>query len=416
MDFAGTGIDPNEPFAGQLKYLHNMGFTDIELNRKALSKSGGKIQQSIEYIVSGEVPEHGADDEPLVNLAPLPADTRAALKELRSMGFKNDVANLELLREFNNNVEQVIIHLVEAENGPVKPGSGADFLPNSSSAKTVPGKKGKKSAVKLSPSPNTATKTLADVFGAAPVWSPGLSTSPGKPSLSTSPNRIQQRTENNGYGYLIPTLESSPPKSFSSTRSQTFDKSFGTSPTSNVTFGFEDTFASSSPPSNKIENRIEIKSLPTNSIRPRASQNNINPSFASVEELQRAQLLPTDLTSLMPTSSYSSLSEQLRSSYTTESKYSTSSAVDELVSVDFNTSESTSQPTNVRPIVPVPVAGGHGGRSADFLNKITAIMEPRPETPPVKSVPVNVVSVETESIDASDYDPFSDENAVDPFK
>lgn len=69
-----------------------MGFTDIDKNRKALSKSGGRIQQSIEYIVSDSFPD---DEVPLSSLANNTLHRK--LDELNSMGFTDDSKNRQAL-------------------------------------------------------------------------------------------------------------------------------------------------------------------------------------------------------------------------------------------------------------------------------------------------------------------------------
>ncbi|KAL2915785.1 Protein gts1 [Polyrhizophydium stewartii] len=70
-------INPNEDFAGQLKVLASMGFTDMPLNRRALRQSMGRVNQAIDLIVAGEVVDdtpaagaggHGAEDRPLAEM------------------------------------------------------------------------------------------------------------------------------------------------------------------------------------------------------------------------------------------------------------------------------------------------------------------------------------------------------------
>jgi hypothetical protein len=48
-------IHPNEDYAGQLNTMQAMGFGDLDLNRKALARTDGKMQLAIDLIVSGDV-------------------------------------------------------------------------------------------------------------------------------------------------------------------------------------------------------------------------------------------------------------------------------------------------------------------------------------------------------------------------
>ncbi|KAI8613983.1 hypothetical protein BC830DRAFT_419428 [Chytriomyces sp. MP71] len=70
-----TDIDPNEPFAGQLRLMLSMGMTDMTKNRLgesccpanpsltspflALARSGGRVQQAIDWIATDTIPETG---------------------------------------------------------------------------------------------------------------------------------------------------------------------------------------------------------------------------------------------------------------------------------------------------------------------------------------------------------------------
>ena len=51
-----SGINPNEDYAHTLKLLLNMGFTDLELCRKACHAAGGVFPVSVEYLTTG-IPE-----------------------------------------------------------------------------------------------------------------------------------------------------------------------------------------------------------------------------------------------------------------------------------------------------------------------------------------------------------------------
>ncbi|KAJ3237803.1 hypothetical protein HDU81_008906 [Chytriomyces hyalinus] len=112
-------IDPNELFAGSLKYMKSLGMMDTDKNRLALSRAGGRVQQAIDWILTDTIPDSGADNTPLSQYVaekknPYGKDPqRQALKELASMGFTDESLNLRALFETSNVVDDAAAWLIE---------------------------------------------------------------------------------------------------------------------------------------------------------------------------------------------------------------------------------------------------------------------------------------------------------------
>ncbi|KAJ3113376.1 hypothetical protein HDU96_003479 [Phlyctochytrium bullatum] len=182
------GVNPNETFAGQLRMLHGMGFTDLDKSRLgalALKRSNGRIQEAIDMLVNDNIPEETPDDAYLSSL-PLSTRTREGLRELKSMGFTNVHANLEALRQARDDVEKAYVILMEAENGPVKKKAAEPV------AVPKKGKKSKDQPIK-SVSP-VAEPTLADVLGQAPKWGESGSKGTSSGYLGVSDDRYGGRS------------------------------------------------------------------------------------------------------------------------------------------------------------------------------------------------------------------------------
>ncbi|KAJ3159184.1 hypothetical protein HK101_001118 [Irineochytrium annulatum] len=163
-------IDPNESFAGQLKILAGMGFSDTDKNRLALQRSGGKLQQSIDWIVTDSIPEHGAEDESLFNLAPMPAARRAGLKELKSMGFTDLEANEQALREARDDVDKAVVLLMQAMNGGTAQPDASSPASSSKQKGGIRLRSSKKQMKAAAPQGDSTSRALADLLGNAPVW------------------------------------------------------------------------------------------------------------------------------------------------------------------------------------------------------------------------------------------------------
>ncbi|KAI9017347.1 hypothetical protein BC832DRAFT_544313 [Gaertneriomyces semiglobifer] len=49
--------DTDDIFSGQIRVLQSMGFPDVALNRRALQRAEGRINEAIEHILAGSVPD-----------------------------------------------------------------------------------------------------------------------------------------------------------------------------------------------------------------------------------------------------------------------------------------------------------------------------------------------------------------------
>ncbi|KAJ3067695.1 hypothetical protein HDU98_009113 [Podochytrium sp. JEL0797] len=97
--------------------MANMGLTDTVKNTLALQRSGGRVQQAIEWVTTDSIPDTGADNETLaayVKHKEHPMDSyKKKMQELRSMGFTDDVLNERALRENQNNVDQAVAWIID---------------------------------------------------------------------------------------------------------------------------------------------------------------------------------------------------------------------------------------------------------------------------------------------------------------
>ncbi|RKO90986.1 hypothetical protein BDK51DRAFT_29826 [Blyttiomyces helicus] len=129
--------DSDDVFAGQLRLLTSMGFTNPDENRKALRITEGKLYAAVELIVSGKVdetPEPSASILPR-SRSPLPTDSspptptpppgprykfpsltpdkQHLMFQLHSMGFKDEGKRRHALHISKWEVEQAAVLLLE---------------------------------------------------------------------------------------------------------------------------------------------------------------------------------------------------------------------------------------------------------------------------------------------------------------
>ncbi|KAJ3390451.1 hypothetical protein HDU84_007451 [Entophlyctis sp. JEL0112] len=116
-----------DPFAGQLKLMASMGLVDVEINRLALARAGGRVQLAIEWVTTDSIPAEGFDTESLASyvrqkessqsaqaIATLSADPmRHAAHELRKMGFTDDALNMRALKESKNEIDRAVEWLID---------------------------------------------------------------------------------------------------------------------------------------------------------------------------------------------------------------------------------------------------------------------------------------------------------------
>ncbi|KAJ3348477.1 hypothetical protein HDU83_001299 [Entophlyctis luteolus] len=116
-----------DPFAGQLKLMASMGLVDVETNRLALARAGGRVQLAIEWVTTDSIPAEGVDTESLASYvrqkesshaaqttAALSADPmRHAAHELRKMGFTDDALNMRALKESKNDIDRAVEWLID---------------------------------------------------------------------------------------------------------------------------------------------------------------------------------------------------------------------------------------------------------------------------------------------------------------
>ncbi|KAJ3123253.1 hypothetical protein HK100_011678 [Physocladia obscura] len=118
MDF----IDPEEPFARSLKYMQSMGLSNVPMNRLALERSGGQVQQAIDWVTTDSIPDSGVDTDSLGAYVRRKEQTvtphQANIKQLRSMGFTDDALNLKALREANNDLDAAVQWLIQKTADP----------------------------------------------------------------------------------------------------------------------------------------------------------------------------------------------------------------------------------------------------------------------------------------------------------
>ncbi|KAJ1539634.1 hypothetical protein HK405_012634, partial [Cladochytrium tenue] len=267
-------IDPAETFAGQLKLLKDMGFDDLDKCRRALSKSGGKLQQAIEWIVSDTIPEHGADEAPLAAVAPVSGPLRRALQQLHSMGFTDDAACIEALSHCGLDVDKAALLLVRNRDGEF---NAIDVDPDA-----PPPTARRPSAT---PRGTDTARRPSAARSAAPSSSASLSSSSGT-SLKLFKKKSAAATS--------PEPSVSPPPSHRSSL-------FG--PTSSAAWALVDDDRTAPAAARATSPNVTARAISPNTAarrQPPHQQQQLQPPgrqahFASLEDLQLSGLLPADL-------------------------------------------------------------------------------------------------------------------------
>jgi hypothetical protein len=114
-------ISPHEDFYGSLKYLASMGFTDIQLNKRALYHTNGNVQQAIEFITDPNLFEP-KDAAPKANQGPqylfpkLSEDQAAKVLQIAQLGFTDEgkIRHALFLQDWD--VEQAVDRLLDADS------------------------------------------------------------------------------------------------------------------------------------------------------------------------------------------------------------------------------------------------------------------------------------------------------------
>jgi hypothetical protein len=98
----------SKEYSSQMHQLQIMGFNNKQLNLEALSRNGGNIERSIEYIVStNQAQQTQPKKEPSAQ-----SQYNSQLQQLQSMGFTNQKLNLEALERNNGSLEKSIEFIV----------------------------------------------------------------------------------------------------------------------------------------------------------------------------------------------------------------------------------------------------------------------------------------------------------------
>ncbi|ORY39630.1 hypothetical protein BCR33DRAFT_788256 [Rhizoclosmatium globosum] len=106
----------NEDFPQQMKLMASMGLNDVAKNRLALARAGGRVQQAIDWVTTDSIPAQGHDNTRLADIYGKKEEKdpqRKMLKELNSMGFKDESLNLRALMEANGDMDGAVAWLIE---------------------------------------------------------------------------------------------------------------------------------------------------------------------------------------------------------------------------------------------------------------------------------------------------------------
>ncbi|KAJ3227199.1 hypothetical protein HDU81_006860 [Chytriomyces hyalinus] len=122
-------------FAGQLKVLVSMGFTDTTKNLKALKRAKGGVDASVEILLANPSPETKAPVEKIQRQASasnnvsskeeLSKTLQSALQFMEGMGFTDKEDNLAALKKAGGNVDQAVTILMNAPQKSTKTQSPA---------------------------------------------------------------------------------------------------------------------------------------------------------------------------------------------------------------------------------------------------------------------------------------------------
>ncbi|KAJ3041780.1 hypothetical protein HDV00_008670 [Rhizophlyctis rosea] len=191
--------DDNDVFAGQLRLMNGMGFTDNDVNRRALKQTAGKLYAAVDLIVEGKVKETDDDDDiplgtrllnspprartppPAVRyrFPPLSVDAQKKIVQLHQMGFKDEGKSRHALSKTNWDPEGAAVLLLDK----------ADELDSGFSAIEVI----------RTPNPTEQLATLGST-------SSGFGTN----NFSTSPSFSNLNTFSSSYGAPQPAMNADP--------------------------------------------------------------------------------------------------------------------------------------------------------------------------------------------------------------
>ncbi|KAJ3057346.1 hypothetical protein HK097_008440 [Rhizophlyctis rosea] len=185
--------DSNDIFSGQMRLMVGMGFTDPEVNRRALKQAGGKLSTAVDLIVEGKVNADDEDDDiPLaaaLNLSPTVKRTRTpepAIKyrfpplsveaqkkivQLHQMGFKDEGKARHALSKSKWDLEDATILLLEKGDELESGFSATEVIRQSRPTEDLAGMGGSSTSVGgFGGSPYGAAQTGlgADPFGSVP--------------------------------------------------------------------------------------------------------------------------------------------------------------------------------------------------------------------------------------------------------
>ena len=113
-------INPNEDYAHTLRLLVNMGFSDMERNRKACRQCNGLLHEAIEILGKAEVPERKvpvrSEETSNYTFPKLSQIEAEKVLQCASMGFNDEGKIRHALELARWQVEDAIEKLVE-DNG-----------------------------------------------------------------------------------------------------------------------------------------------------------------------------------------------------------------------------------------------------------------------------------------------------------
>ncbi|KAJ3025972.1 UNVERIFIED_CONTAM: hypothetical protein HDU68_006412 [Siphonaria sp. JEL0065] len=163
--------------------MASMGLTDVPKNRLALQRSGGRVQQAIEWVTTDSIPDQGVDTKSLASYVkhkehvPSNDGERKQLNELRSMGFTDDDLNRKALKISLYDTEKAVEWLInktgdadvkELFKAAKEPQKGSSAIPfGSNKSKTSP----------TSSSSYGGKQNLSSSYGKSPSSSYGKSPS-----------------------------------------------------------------------------------------------------------------------------------------------------------------------------------------------------------------------------------------------
>jgi hypothetical protein len=116
-------ISPHEDFYGSLKYLASMGFTDIQLNKRALYHTNGNVQQAIEFITDPSLLDQTQqsavkqqNQAPQYLFPKLSEDQAAKVLQIAQLGFTDEGKIRHALFLQGWDVEQAVDRLLDSDN------------------------------------------------------------------------------------------------------------------------------------------------------------------------------------------------------------------------------------------------------------------------------------------------------------